>query len=153
MYVWILLVHSWLRWLVIGLAFWIVGRGVAGLSSHRNWMPADDRALRLFSIMLDGQVLIGLLLYFVLSPITTAALADFTAAMRSSPVRFWAVEHGFGMLVAVALAHIGKARVRKSPDPVRKHKLVAIFVGLALVAILVSIPWPGTPNARPLFRW
>jgi hypothetical protein len=28
-----------------------------------------------------------------------------------------------------------------------------VFIVLALVAILASIPWPGTPHARPLLRW
>jgi hypothetical protein len=35
---------------------------------------------------------------------------------------------------------------------VRRHKLAAIFFGLALVAILATIPWPGMPAGRPLFR-
>jgi hypothetical protein len=31
--------------------------------------------------------------------------------------------------------------------------VAAIFYGLALAAIAAAIPWPGTPNARPLIRW
>ena len=153
MYVWVLLVHSWLRWVVIGLALWVLARSVGGMQARRPWTSADDRATRMFSRALDVQILIGLLLYFVLSPITTAALGDFAAAMRNSPMRFWAVEHAFGIIVGMALTHIGRARIRKAADPVRKHRLALIFFGLAVVAILVSIPWPGTPNARPLFRW
>jgi hypothetical protein len=153
MYLWTLLVHSWLRWAVIGLALWVIGRSLASTLARRPWTPADDRLVGIFSRALDVQVLIGLLLYFLLSPITTAALGDFVASMRNAPMRFWAVEHAFGILVGVALVHIGRGRVRKSADPVRKHRLVVIFFGLALVAILVSIPWPGTPNARPLLRW
>jgi hypothetical protein len=101
---------------------------------------------------LDLQLLIGLVLYFGLSPITRAAFQDFGAAMGNSMLRFWAVEHIFGMVIAVALAHVGRVRVRKMTDPVRRHKLAAIFFGLALVAIVATIPWPGTPAARPLFR-
>lgn len=153
MYIWVLLVHSWLRWAVIGLALWVIARNVGGLQGRRAWTGADDRAVRLFGITLDVQVVIGLLLYFLLSSITTAALADFGAAMGNSAMRYWAVEHVFGILVGVALVHIGRARVRKTTDPIRKHRVALIFFGLALVAILVSIPWPGTPNARPLFRW
>jgi hypothetical protein len=153
MYVSVLFVHSWLRWVVVGLALWVLSHAISGLAGRRDWRPGDDRAVRIFGILLDLQVLIGLLLYFLLSPITTAAVKDFAAAMGNSGMRFWAVEHGFGMLIAVALSHIGKSRIRKLHDPVRRHRTAAIFFGLALVAILVSIPWPGTPNARPLFRW
>jgi hypothetical protein len=73
--------------------------------------------------------------------------------MREPGIRFWAVEHVFGMVVGVALAHIGRTRIRKAVTDVRRHRLALIFFSLALIAILVSIPWPGTPNARPLFRW
>ena len=53
------------------------------------------------------------------------------------------------MLVGVALAHIGRARVHKTSDDVRRHRLVAIFFTLALLAILASIPWPTLPHGRP----
>lgn len=101
-------------------------------------------------IALDLQVLLGLLLYFVYSPYTRLALDDFGNAMRSSDLRFWAVEHVFGALVGVALLHIGRARAKKAATPLRKHRTTAIFFALALIAIAVAIPWPGTPHARPL---
>jgi hypothetical protein len=153
MYLWMLLLHSWLRWAVLGLVLLAVGRSIAGLSSRRAWLPADDRVIRLFGITLDVQVLVGLLLYFLLSPITKGAMAEFGEAMANSAWRFWAVEHGFGMLVAVALAHIGKVRVRKATDSGRKHKTVLIFYGLALLVMLLAIPWPGRPYGRELLRW
>ena len=100
---------------------------------------------------LDLRFLIGLVLYFGLSPITRAAFQDFGGAMGNSMLRFWAVEHILGMVIAVALAHVGRVRVRKTTDAVRRHKVAAIFFGLALVAILATIPWPGMPAGRPLF--
>ena len=153
MYPAVLLLHSWLRWVVIALAVTAVVRALAGARARRAWSTADSRVGRLFVIALDMQVVLGFLLYFVLSPITKAALVDFGGAMKVSAMRFWAVEHAFGMLAAVALAHIGSVRVRKTADPLRKHKAAAICFALALVAILVSIPWPFMPNGRPLFPW
>ena len=44
-------------------------------------------------------MLLGLILYFALSPITRAALQDFGAAMASSGLRFWAVVTGTSSLV------------------------------------------------------
>jgi hypothetical protein len=153
MYPAVLLVHSWLRWVVLLSGLFVVIRAVSGAIRHRPWGPADDRGVRLYSVSLDVQLLLGLVLYFLLSPITSAALSDFGAAFQSSGLRFWAVEHVFGMIVAVILTYRGKVRVRAIGDPVRKHRVAAVFFTLALVAILASIPWPGTPNARPLFRW
>ena len=56
------------------------------------------------------------------------------------------------MLIGVALAHVGRVRARRT-DSLRRHRVAAIFYGLALIAILVSIPWPGSAHARPLLRW
>jgi hypothetical protein len=152
MYPTLLTFHSLLRWIVILAGLLAFIRAAAGASGRKSWTPADDRAGFWFSIALDVQFLVGLVLYFFLSPLTAAALNNFGGAMKDSTLRFFAVEHVFGMLIAIALVHIGRARARKA-DSFRRHKVAAIFFGLALIAILVAIPWPGTPNARPLVRW
>jgi hypothetical protein len=147
-----LLVHSWLRWAVIATGLIAILGGVIGVARKGQWTPADDRAGLWFIITLDVQLLLGLVLYFFLSPFTADAMKDFPAAMKNSGLRFWAVEHAFGMFVGVVLAHVGRARTRRV-EVTRRHKMAAIFFGLAMLAILVSIPWPGTPNGRPLLRW
>ena len=148
----VLTLHSWIRWLVLlaGLAaFW---RAAAGAARRKPWRPSDDRAGFWFVTALDLQVTLGLILYVFLSPVTHLAFGDFGAAMKNRGLRFWAVEHVVGMLLGLALAHIGRARTRKT-DSLRRHRVAAIFFGLALVVILASIPWPGTPNGRPFLRW
>lgn len=150
MYPAVLALHSVLRWLVLVLAAIACVRAFTALRTQRPWTPADDRAGRWFVSALDFQLLLGLLLYAVLSPITSVAFADFGAAMGNAVLRFWAVEHLFGMIVAVALAHIGRVRVRRATNDRARHKASAIFFVLALVAIALAIPWPGTPAARPL---
>ena len=152
MYPLTLALHSLLRWLVLGAGLAAFVRAVTGVRARRSWTPADDRAGQLFVATLDLQFLIGLALYFILSPLMSIAFRDFGGAMRDATLRFWAVEHLFGMVIGIALAHIGRVRVRKTADAARRHKLAAIFFGLALAAILATIPWPGTPAARPLLR-
>jgi hypothetical protein len=146
-----LIVHSWLRWAVLIAGLLVVARAIAGASGRKLWEPADDRAAQWFTIALDVQLLVGLLLYFALSPFTSEAFRDFGGAMKTA-LRYWAVEHPFGMLIGVALAHVGRVRVRKA-DMSRRHRVAAIFFGLALLVILGSIPWPGMANGRPWLRW
>jgi hypothetical protein len=153
MYSLVLLIHSWLRWLVLLTGVLAAARGVTGWRRRKPWTLRDERAGLWFSISLDFQILLGLVLYFFLSPITSAALHDIGGAMRNAALRFWAIEHVFGMIVGVALAHIGRTRIHKTGDDLRRHRLAAIFFTLALIAIFASIPWPGTPNGRPLLRW
>jgi hypothetical protein len=147
-----LALHSLLRWAVLAAGLFVVLRALNGIRTRRAWAPGDDRASQAFVGLLDLQFLIGLALYFVLSPMTRIAFQDFGAAMGNSVLRFWAVEHLVGMLVGVTLAHIGRARIRRATDPAKRQTLAAVFFGLAMVAIVVAIPWPGTPAGRPLFR-
>jgi len=150
MYSLVLNVHSWMRWIVIATCLWSILR--AAMAGGRPWTPADARASRLFMITLDIQMLLGLLLYLVLSPFTRQAMSDMGTAMKVSALRFFVVEHLFGMLVAVALTHIGIAKIRRASGDARRHRTALIFFSLALLAIFASIPWPGMPAGRPLFR-
>jgi hypothetical protein len=151
MYTVLLFLHSWLRWVVIALGLAALSGAVGGLASRREWLRIDDLRLKFFATSLDIQLLIGLILY-VISPVTQSGFEDMRLTMRDSILRFFVVEHLFGMVVAVALAHVGRARVRKAADAIARHRTVLIFVGLALFIILLSIPWPGRPGGRELFR-
>jgi len=151
MYLPVLVLHSLLRWLVLLTGLLALSRALAGVLGPRRWTPTDDRSGRLFVLSIDVQTLLGLVLYGVLSPITKGALEDMAVAMRNSTLRFWAVEHITMMLVALVLAHVGRARSKRvSPDSAR-HRQAAIFFMLALVLVFMAMPWPWAREARPLF--
>ena len=153
MYSAVLLLHSWVRWLVVIAGLLAVARALAGMSGGKPWTTSDDRGTLLFTIALDIQMLVGLALYAWLSPITRLAFSDMSAAMRNPTLRFWMMEHFVGMILALALAHVGRVVIRKKTDAGDKHRLAAMFMGVAMLVILLSIPWPWGANARPLFRF
>ena len=144
--------HSLIRWLVILTGLAAAGRGVAGWNK-RSWTSGDDRAGMLFIAALDIQLLLGLLLYLVLSPTVSNAFRNIGAAMKDPLLRFFLVEHAVGMLIAIVLAHIGRVRTKKATPDDAKQRAAGVFYGLALILILLSIPWPGMPAGRPLFPW
>ena len=152
MYDFVLFAHSWLRWLVLLAALAAVARAVSGVSTRRPWTPVDDRAGLWLTAALDLQLLLGLVLYGFLSPVTKSAFVDMAAAMQAAPIRFFAVEHPVGMIVSIALAHVGRVRIRKAGDSESRHKRALVFFGLSLLVMLLSIPWPIGPGARSLFR-
>jgi hypothetical protein len=144
--------HSLLRWVVIIAGAVAVARGIRGWGGTRRWTAADDLSGLLFTIALDIELMLGLVLYAGVSPFTSQAFADFGAAMGDAVMRFWAVEHPFGMLIAVSLAHIARVRVRRAAGDSGRFKVAALLFGLALVVILLSIPWPWMDAGRPLIR-
>jgi hypothetical protein len=152
MYSTILMLHSWVRWAVVLAGVFALIRSVWGWTSRRRWSPADASAALVFTIVLDLQLLLGIALYAI-SPFTTGAMSGFGNAMRTPELRYWAVEHPFGMLIAIALAHVGRVRIRNAAGDPARPRIATIFFGLALALILFSIPWPGTRNGRSLFFW
>jgi hypothetical protein len=152
MYAALLVLHSLLRWVVLLAGLAAAVRGIAGWS-RQSWTPPDARAGRIFVAALDLQLLVGLVLYGFLIAAATETVSSVGEVMRDSNRRFFFVEHPFGMLAALALAHVGQSRIRKATDPLRRHRTAAVFFGLSLVVMLLSIPWPGMPAGRPLWPW
>ncbi len=148
----VLLLHSWLRWVVVALGVAVSVRALRGWIGRGGWSKADEWLSRLFVIGLDLQVLVGLGLYLFLSPITTHAFQAAGGVMQNAVVRFWVIEHPFAMLLAVVAAHLGRVRLRRASEAARRHRLAAIFLGTALVLVLAGMPWPFSPAARPLWR-
>ncbi len=146
-----LLAHSYLRWVVIGLAIWSFVRNTSGLSKG-EWTKTDDRISIYLLAAVDLQLLLGLLLYFVLSPVTAAAFADMKGAMKTAAVRFWAVEHLTTMLLAVAALHIARSKSKKAETGAARHKIMAIGVGFFLLFVFLAYPWPWTSYGRPWIR-
>jgi hypothetical protein len=146
MYPTVLTVHSWLRWLVIVLGLWAVA---AAGSRGRG----SERAGLFFKIGLDVQLVLGVLLYAALSPITQAALTDMAGAMRNPTWRFWTVEHPSLMILAVVFGHVARIVSRRAGRVGRASRAPLLWFALALLAILAATPWPFLAHGRPLFRW
>ena len=146
MYTLLLSAHNIVRWLILIAAIVAIGRAVIGWFGKKDWSAADNLAGVIFTGVMDLNVLLGLILYLFLSPVTQAALADFGAAMGNRTLRYFAVEHIAVMLIALVLAHIGRSAAKKATGAAQKHRSAAIWFGLSLLAIVALIPWD-----RPLW--
>ena len=153
MYPFLLILHSILRWVILIFGIIAIVRGFMGWLGNRPWTQTDNRMGLGFVTSLDLQLLVGLVLYLI-SPISKGAMSDFGAAMGNSLLRFFAVEHVLGMVVALVVAHVGRTLSRRNRPDTAKHRLAAIFFLVALLIVLISIPWPFMPAGagRPWFR-
>jgi heme A synthase len=152
MYTTILIVHSWMRWLALIAGVGVTFAAVMGRVEPENESPADRWGLVAMTA-LDIQMLLGLLLYLVVSPNMAEIRAHFGEAMQSAQLRFWAVEHLTAMLVAVIVAHVGRVLARKARTPTARRRRLIICFGVSTLAMILGMPWPGTPAGRPLFRF
>lgn len=152
MYATTLIIHSWLRWasLLLGIAATINAARPVAYSHNKlpgRWWDT------FFMLVVDLQVLFGLVLYFGLSPLTRVAMEDVSAAITVPAVRFWAIEHTAAMFAAVVLVRMGRVMAMNAVTAAaaRRRRLVCFALATALMAI--AIPWPGLPNGRPWIRW
>ena len=73
--------------------------------------------------------------------------AGFSAVMKNSATRFWAIEHITGMLIAIILITIGRGKAK-----VLNYKAASWLFLIALLIILATIPWPFREGiGRPWF--
>ena len=142
----VLALHNIVRWVVLIAGLMAASRALYGLIGQRKWTTIDNRLGLIFTISVDIQVLLGLILFFLLSPITREAFRDMGAAMAAPDIRFWTVEHVVAMGSVLLLAHLGRFLSRRAKEDGRRNMWATIFYTLAVVIMILGIPW-----FRPFF--
>ncbi len=118
MYNFMLQFHSGLRWLILLAAVLVVLKSLVGLFSSGSYGKFDKVLGVSFAMLMRVQFLIGVVLYFFLSPITTR----FSFNMADPNERFWSVVHILLMFFAIGAEEIGSSISRKSDDAQVKFK-------------------------------
>ncbi|MDX1903966.1 MAG: hypothetical protein SFU27_07395 [Thermonemataceae bacterium] len=138
-----LLIHSWARWLVLILGVVVILKSLFAWLGQKKYEKLDNILGASFVGFMHLQLLLGLLLYFVLSPVGLQAIQNsgMKAVMKDSNLRFWAVEHITVMILAVVLAQVGRSLAKKASVDVAKHKKSFMFFTITLVLVLSRIPW------------
>ena len=146
MYPFILWIHNIIRWVALIAGILAAVFALIGWFGKKEWTKRDRLLGIIYTSSIDVQLLLGILLYFVFSPITKGAFSDFGAAMGIKDIRFFAIEHVFYMVLALVFAHLGSMLPKKVDEPVAKHRRAAIWFTLSVLIVLAGIPW-----WRPLF--
>lgn len=152
LYAVVLFLHSWLRWGVVVLGALALGNSLAGWRRGADWTRSDRRLQLLFVSAFDLQLMLGLTLYTVLSPLTPRTSDALRESLSVSFLRFFAVEHPLLMLLALAAAHVGSALSRRAEAPTARHRVWAVGLLVAMLLVALGIPWPGLSHGRPLLR-
>src|SRR5512135_1128646 len=118
----ILMLHSIWRWVVLLAAAAAIIKALVGWFGRQEWALWDDRLGMLYTLAIDIQVLLGLILYIV-------------EQRWRLPDPFFAYIHPLVMIIALAVAHIGRSRTRKAAPAgyaeaqldfdVRRHRTAA----------------------------
>lgn len=152
MYQTLLVLHSWSRWFVLVFGLIAVYRAYVGWNGRRPFLRADNGIDAAFSGFVWLQVIIGLGLYFGLSPYGLKAMKQ-AGAMHDPTKRFFGMEHVAVMILAAIVAQVGRIVVKKTAESTQKHRKALLYFGVALLLVLIMIPWGIWNPYRPLFRF
>ncbi|MBU3715184.1 MAG: hypothetical protein FGM46_09615 [Ferruginibacter sp.] len=145
-------VHSLIRWAVLIFGILTVINAITGIKNKRAYSASDNTYNLLFMVFCDIQLLIGLLLLYF-NHWFDKLNGGIGELMKNRYDRFFLIEHGLIMIIAWILVHIGRVAVKKAA-PEKKHKKMLIYFGIALLLILISIPWPFRAEiGKSLFIW
>lgn len=152
MYIFLLALHSLVRWFVLLSLLFAIYRAFRGWLGDKPYKPLDDNSRVAATAAAHIQLVIGVWLYCI-SPIVSYFLHNFKDAVHQRQIRFFGMEHITMMLVAIILISIGSAKAKRKTTDGEKFKTIAIWFGIALLLILSSIPWSFSPLiSRPMFR-
>lgn len=136
MYTGLLHTHSYLRYFVLILLLVVIVKALNGMINKKPFGQWDNKFSLYLLIATHLQLLFGLGLYFV-----SDAVQFGPGAMTT--YRYWTVEHGFIMIIAIALITAARVTSKKMTVDLDKHKRLYVFNMIALVLILAAIYMSG----------
>jgi len=134
--------HSLFRWLAAVFLLIAIIKSLSGWLGKKEYNKSDNLVAILLISFTHIQFLLGLGLYFM------NGWFKQMSNMGESTIRFWAMEHGLMMLIAIVLITLGRVKSKKATTDELKHKKGAIFYIIAFVLIL----WAGIIKPLALSR-
>lgn len=141
MYKGLLHLHSVLRWVILILL--LVALYKSFVDRNKAFTAGHKKTGLFLMICCDVMLLLGLYQWFAGdSGLKSIQNNGMSVVMKNSVLRFFAIEHITAMIIAIVLVHVGYAYSKKNVPDAMKHKRILLLFGLALLIILISIPWP-----------
>jgi len=137
----ILQTHSYWAYLGVFLLLFSVIIFKLGWFRSKKFTVKEQRLALFTLIVFHIQLLIGLAWYFMSPAYQHIKLFGMGATMKDSYYRMLAVEHPIMMILAITLITIGYSKLKKRTTDKSKYVSLIWYYGLALLFILIRIPW------------
>ena len=130
-------IHSGIRWILLFILIWSIINSLMKLAGKKEFSMFDQK-LGAYTVMWAHiQLLFGIVLYFISPKVVFQA-----SSMKNQLLRFYLIEHIGIMIIAVILITMGYIKAKKAANTTKKFRLFAIYDIIALIFILLAIPWP-----------
>jgi hypothetical protein len=145
--------HNLLRWVILVLLLLSIYKSYVGNASKKSFDPADKKIWLFTMIASHITLLLGLYQWLLgRYGLFSYVKPEGVSMMKDPYLRFFQMEHPVSMILAVLMITLGHGVAKKDLDDQSKYKKAFRYFLVALVLILVAVPWPFRGLvARPLF--
>jgi hypothetical protein len=141
MYETIKFLHSYWAYLVLILLVISTFNALIKYFGNKDFGAFDFRVSLFTLIVFHIQLLIGIVLYFLSPYFSLISNKGMGEIMKDSLLRSNIIEHPLTMIIAVVLITMGYSKHKKKLTSKPKFKMLSIFYTIALILVLVKIPW------------
>jgi len=114
-------VHSLNRWLIVAVGLITMVKFLIGWIGKKSYEDTDRRLMTIYTVLLDIQLLLGIVLLIGLGLIN------------------YRIEHAVTMIIAVVLAHLSRIWRDKDDNVQFRNNFIVIIVGLLLIVAGVFV--------------
>ena len=145
--------HNLLRWIVLVLLVISIVKSYSGWKNKKVFTPGDKKIWLFTMIAAHTTLLIGLYQWLAgRYGMLTTSLPEGSSVMKEKFYRFFWVEHPVGMIIAIVLITLARGMSKKNISDNDKFRKAFWLFLIALIVILVTIPWPFREVVgRPIF--
>jgi len=152
MYPTLLVLHSVFRWLVLACLVLSICRAAIGLINDRQFTKTDNSIRHWTATAAHIQLTVGILLY-TQSPLVASFWHHPQTGIYNLNLTFYSIIHLLLMLLSIVVLTIGSAMAKRKTMDREKFRTMLIWFSIALVLILIAVPWPFSPlSGRPYLR-
>ncbi|MBS1599151.1 MAG: hypothetical protein JST75_13080 [Bacteroidetes bacterium] len=135
--------HNILRWVILILLLLSIARSYSGWKNKKIFTNGDRKTWLFTLIFSHLTLLLGLIqVFFGRYGIFTSSLPEGTSLMKNKFYRFFWIEHPTAMILAIIFITLGYGMAKKQVSDETKYRKAFTFFVIALILILVAIPWP-----------
>ncbi|HTA27172.1 MAG TPA: cytochrome B [Bacteroidia bacterium] len=127
-------IHSLLRWAVLLLLLAVIFKSLHGLVTKRSFSNSDNKISLFMMISAHTQLLVGIIYYFVAPSVQLETTGE--------EHRFFTMEHSVMMIIAIVFMTLARILSKKGKTDAIKFRRLFIFSLIALIIIIMMIPWP-----------
>ncbi len=152
MYGYLLIIHSYLRWIALGFLLFGLIFIVIKKSKKAIYTTKDYQLFKAIKNVFNLQFLVGISL-LLQSPMIRIFWSQLSHSLKWREPRFFGLEHPFMMILGVLLLNVFTHKTKEKIGTTNAFNYLLVRYLIILFILFVSVPWSFSPfTARPNFR-